>query len=155
MNTSSLRPITIQLCFLLVSGAITTASAAGGTKTNTPAKPLEVAKSTFAMPRTKNEGRDPFYPNSSYPYQESGGKIRDGGTTRPATPVDLKLTGIGGTPDNRLCTINGRTFGKGEDGEMTVGGSKVQIHILDILEDSVVLTVNGEQRELRFRRYFQ
>ena len=29
-----------------------------------------------------------------------------------------------------------------------IGGGKVQVHIMDILEDSVVLTVNGEQREV-------
>ena len=145
------------LCFALVGGIITTASAAGGPATNAPAKPvdqpLEVAKSTFVMPRNKTEGRDPFHPSSTYPYEQSVSK--PGGSKTPLPTVDLKLTAIGGTPDNRLCTINGRTFGKGEDGEMTIGGGKVQVHIKDILEDSVVLTVNGEQREVRFRRYFQ
>jgi len=134
-----------------VSAGALTANAAGGTTTNTAAKPPEVAKSTFVMPRNKVEGRDPFNPNSTYPYV---GSAPSGGTKPVSVAVDLKLTGIGGTPDRRLCTINGRTFGKGEDGEMTVGGGKVQVHILEILEDSVVLTVNGEQRELRFRRTF-
>jgi len=152
MNARVLKT-TMQLFGLVcVSAGALTADAAGGTTTNTPAKPPEVAKSTFVMPRNKNEGRDPFNPNSSYPYQ---GSAPIGGKQPVSVAVDLKLTGIGGTPDRRLCTINGRTFGKGEDGEMTVGGNKVQVHILEVLEDSVVLTVNGEQRELRFRRTFQ
>jgi len=139
--------------FVCVSAGALTANAAGGTTTNTSAKSPEVAKSTFVMPRNKGEGRDPFNPNSNYPYQDGAPKT---GSKQPVSVVvDLKLTGIGGAPDRRLCTINGRTFGKGEDGEMTVGGSKVQVHILEILDDSVVLTVNGEQRELRFRRTFQ
>ena len=152
MNARVLKTTVRWLGFVCVSAGALTANAAGGATTNTSAKPPEVAKSTFVMPRSKSEGRDPFNPNSSYPYQGSA----PSGSKQPVTvAVDLKLTGIGGTPDRRLCTINGRTFGKGEDGEMTVGGNKVQVHILEVLEDSVVLTVNGEQRELRFRRTFQ
>ena len=139
------------LCLACIGGAITTAAAAGGTTTNAPAKPVvEIAKSTFAMPRNKTEGRDPFNPNSTYPYEQSGTKT--GGKPVVVPPVDLQLKAIGGTPENPLVTINSRTFGKGEDGEMNTSAGRIQIHIVDILEDSVILTVNGEQRELRFRR---
>lgn len=148
-----LRAIVPHLCCVLVVGVFGSANAAGGT-TNAPAKPAELAKSTFTMPRNKAEGRDPFHPNSDYPYQLAGAKSGSKGPVSTA-PADLKLKGIGGTPANPIVTINDRSFGKGEDGEMTVGGSKVQIHIVEILEDSVIITVNGEQRELRFRRSFQ
>jgi len=138
------------LCLVCVGSCITTASAAGGTTTNAAAKPVvEIAKSTFVMPRNKTEGRDPFNPNSPYAYEQSGAKT--GGKPVVVPPVDLVLKAIGGTTNNPICTINGRTFGKGEDGEMNTAAGRIQIHIVDILEDSVILTVNGEQRELRFR----
>ena len=155
MHAQLSRSITPHLCCLiLLGGFMATAIAAGG-PTNAPAKTgeIEVAKSTFLMPRNKTEGRDPFYPSSSYPYEL--GASKGGSNQPPSVSVDLKLTAIGGTPDKRLCTINGRTLAKGEDGEMTVSGSKVQVHIVEILDESVVLTVNGEERELRFRRFFQ
>jgi len=148
-----LKPLARHLYFILVGGIISTVGAAGGTVTNTPSKPLEVAKSTFVMPRNKSEGRDPFHPSSTYPYDQNVSRT-DG--VKPIAPTfDLKLTGIGGTSDRRIANINSRAFGEGEDGEMTVNGSKVFIHIEKILEDSVILTVNGEQRELQFRRFFK
>jgi hypothetical protein len=151
-STTLLRAIRLYLCCVFAAGVLCNASAAGGpTNAPAPAKTVEIAKSTFAMPRNRNEGRDPFFPSSTYPYEQAGTKPRPGQATGS---VDLKLTGIGGTATKRLANINGRTFGKDEDGEMTVNGNKVQIHIVDILEDSVILTVNGEQRELRFRGIF-
>ena len=155
ITNSTTLPKTIRpyLCCVFAAGVLCNVNAAGG-PTNAPAsaKTVEVAKSTFAMPRNRNEGRDPFFPSSDYPYQQAGTKPRPGQAA--GSPVDLKLTGIGGTAAKRLANINGRTFAKDEDGEMTVNGNKVQIHIVDILEDSVILTVNGEQRELRFRGIF-
>jgi len=150
----------LPLCCAMSLVALGNAWGAGGT-TNAPAKtvdkPIEVAKSTFAMPRNKNEGRDPFYPGSTYPYEQSAA-AKGGNKTQTAPAVDLKLSGIGGTPAARFATISSgnssRTLGKGEDGEMTVGGNKIQIHVVEILEDSVIITVNGEQRELRFRGIF-
>ena len=158
MNTKSLA--LLSLCLALVGGVIIPVSGAGGPATNTPSaksveKPVEVAKSTFVMPRNKNEGRDPFNPRSNRVFDENPNKAGGGKGTGPVVVTDLRLTGIGGTADRRVANINNRAFVKGDDGEMTVGGSKIQIHIIDILEDAVILTVNGEQRELRFRRLFQ
>jgi hypothetical protein len=135
------------------------ALAAGGTVPKSTAKDtdkaVELPKSTFITPGNKTEGRDPFHPNATYIYNQGGGS-KNGGGKQPVLPaLDLVLKAITGVPGNRLATINTRTFAKGEEGEMTVSGSKVQIQILDILEDAVILSVNGEQRELRFRRSFQ
>jgi len=141
------------LCLAFVTGTVSIATAAGGTGTNAPAKSTnEVAKSVFIMPRNKNEGRDPFHPASSHAWVDSQPTA---GTHAPAPTVDLQLKAIGGTPDHRIATINTRNFAKGEDGEMNTTSGRIQIHIVDILDDAVVLTVNGEQRELRFRRQFQ
>lgn len=161
MNTRLIQHLKLAAafwsCALLVATA-STVTAAGGTSTNSAAKSLdktppaiiEPAKSMFNMPKNKSEGRDPFYPNSNYVYEQSSNKT--GTKTAAPVAIDLVLKGIGGTPANRLATINTRTFSKGDDGEMNTSSGRVQIHIIDILEDAVILTVNGEQRELRFRR---
>jgi hypothetical protein len=153
--------LSFRAASLCLGIALTAAVFPAAANTNSPAArtgdPAVVAeaprKSEFAMPRDKNAGRDPFNPNSAYPHESSQSNA---GTTKPvaAVAVDLKLTAIGGTPEKRLCTINGRTFAKGEEGEMTTSAGRVQIHILEIMESAVVLTVNGEQREIRFRRLF-
>ena len=50
-----------------------------------------------------------------------------------------------------LAIINGRTFAKGEKGEVpTPGGAKVQITVLDIDETYAVIEIGGEQRKLEF-----
>ena len=157
-STSLPKAIRPYLCCVFAAGMLCTTSAAGGpTNAPAPAKSVEIAKSTFTMPRDKKEGRDPFYPGSTYPYEQSAA-AKGGNKTQTAPAVDLKLTGIGGTPAARFATISSgsssRTLGVGEDGEMTIGGNKVQLHVVEILESSVILTVNGEQRELRFRGIF-
>ena len=134
---------------LILAGGFTVLPAIGG-DTNAPAKPVEIAKSTFVMPRTKTQGRDPFHPNSGRVYELAAPK--DGARTTLGAG-DLQLKAINATPNGRICTINNRTFSKGEDGEMTIGAGRIQIHIVDILDESVIVTVNGEQRELRFRRF--
>ena len=51
-----------------------------------------------------------------------------------------------------LAIINGRTFAKGEKGEVpTPGGAKVQITVLDIDETYAVIEIGGEQRKLEFQ----
>ena len=154
MNTLTRSPIVCGLFSraLVLTGALMVATSAVAGVTNAPGKPLEVAKSTFVMPRNKNEGRDPFFPNSLRAYESAAPK---NGQRTTVGPVDLQLRAIGGPPSGRICTINNRTFSKGEDGEMTTSAGRIQIHIVDILDDAVIVTVNGEQRELRFRRQFK
>ena len=154
MNTLTRSPIVCGLFSraVVLAGTLALATAAVAGVTNTPAKPLEVAKSAFVMPRNKNEGRDPFFPNSARAYEGAAPK---NGSRTVVGAGDLQLRAIGGPESGRICTINNRTFSKGEDGEMTTSAGRIQIHIVDILEDSVIVTVNGEQRELRFRRQFK
>ena len=157
MNMCAMFPTCLTclgLAFLLNISGNATASAQTrvAAETNTVAKPTEIPRSTFMLPQGKNEGRDPFYPDSTYVYDQSKPSNNSGkGAVKPVV-VDLKLTAIGGTSERPVASIKNRTFSEGEDGEMTINGAKVQIHILDIQEDGVILTVNGEQRELRFRR---
>ena len=150
--SAHLTPVLLALALAVTS----TGLAAGGSATNAPGKlatpTVEIAKSTFVMPKDKKDGRDPFHPASMRPFEQASIKP---GSQPVAAAVDLQLKAIGGSPGNRIATINTRNFAKGEDGEMNTTGGRIQIHIVDILDDAVIVTVNGEQRELRFRRSFQ
>ena len=128
----------------------TNAPAVTAPKTVEPPPPVEIARSTFAMPHNKTEGRDPFHPNSSYAYETTTQK--PGGKSAGARDLVLKV--IGGTTSRRLCTINNLTLGTGEEGEATTPNGKVMIHVVKILDESVVITANGEEQELKFRRQF-
>ena len=151
---SSLTCLGLALLLNTCSNFTASAQTRGATETNSVIKPTEIARSTFVLPQDKSEGRDPFYPDSTYVYDQSKPSNNTNKGPVKVAVVDLKLTAIGGTSERPVASINNRTFSEGEEGEMTINGAKVQIHILDIQEDGVILTVNGEQRELRFRRTF-
>jgi hypothetical protein len=123
--------------------------------TNAPVKspekitPVEVPKSVFVIPKNKDEGRDPFNPNSGYIY-ESAAPVKLG--TKVVGGRDLVLKVISGTASRRMCTINNSTLVKDEESEVTTPSGKVMVKVIEINDDSVIITVNGEQRELKFRR---
>jgi hypothetical protein len=65
--------------------------------------------------------------------------------TRTAVPATLTLKGISGKPGARFALINDRTFAKSELGRVRVGESNVTVRCLEILDDSVVIQINGAQ----------
>jgi hypothetical protein len=65
--------------------------------------------------------------------------------------VDLRLSGVSGTPEHRLAIINNRTFETGEEAEVSTGTGRVRIRCLEIRADVAIVMVNGERREVRFR----
>jgi hypothetical protein len=60
-------------------------------------------------------------------------------------PTTLTLKGISGGPGARFALINDRTFAKSEQGRVRVGESNVTVRCLEILNDSVVIQINGAQ----------
>ena len=113
--------------------------------TNTaPAEP-KVPKSVFIVPTSPKEGRDPFYPNSSRLFAAAVT-----GNSNAAPPqVALLLSGISIRGEQRLAIINNRSFGVGEEGDVTVPGGKLKIRCVEIRENSVLIEAGGEPRELR------
>jgi hypothetical protein len=53
------------------------------------------------------------------------------------------LGGISGTPDHRLALINNKTFEKGDQSTVKIGETLVMVHCLEILESSVVISIEG------------
>jgi hypothetical protein len=107
---------------------------------------VEIPQSVFEMPARKEEGRDPFFPDSQHPYGVA--------VVKPQTPkggtLTLKLNGItaGSTP---LAIINGKSLAPGESAEYPAVGGKVKVLVVEIKTDTgiVMVEVNGERRELR------
>ena len=65
--------------------------------------------------------------------------------------VDLRLKAISGLPEHRLALINNHTFEAGEEGEIATTSGRMRIRCLEITQDSAVVQVGSERRELRLR----
>jgi Type II secretion system protein B len=106
-------------------------------------KSTQPVRSVFSMPASPNDGRDPFYPDSSRPYQGIA----------PAHVVEittLTVHGFSGTPDNRMVIINNHTFGVGDEGDVLTPGGRVHVRCIEINPNGVVVEANGQRRELIF-----
>jgi len=118
--------------------------------TNTTATNAPVAQSVFIMPKAKQEGVDPFFPRSNRPY--FGTPVPVVPTPEPvAVAVELKLKAISGLPEHRLALINNHTFEAGEEGEVVTTTGRMRIRCLEITQDSAVVQVGAERRELHLR----
>lgn len=104
-----------------------------------------IPKSTFAIPATVKEGRNPFFPPS---------KPVAPAEPQKEQPLDVStfvLNGITGPP-LRSAMINGHTFLLGEEAELRLqSGEKVLVKCEEIRDESAVIVVGGVRRELRLR----
>ena len=136
------------VCAITVSGAEktnpTTAPALLTTNVGAKLSAVVIPTSQFAIPTSSVEGRNPFFPESTLTNFRQSSPTN---TTSKVSAVALTLQGISG----RFALINGRTFAEGEDGDVTVGRSKVHIQCLKIKEDGVTIEVDGTRRELKLR----
>jgi hypothetical protein len=105
--------------------------------------------STFTLPSTLKEGRDPFYPESQRVHSK----------TQPKTPVvvskgpaTLELKGISGTPDRPLALINNQTFAEGDKQMVSTTQGKIRVECVDIKGTTVKIIAQGQTRELMLRR---
>jgi hypothetical protein len=104
-------------------------------------------QSIFVMPANPQEGRDPFYPASSRPYQAA---IATSAKTAEVNISLFSLQGVSGQSPNRLAIINKRTFAAGDNLDVSTSQGRIRIHCLEIGDNSVVIEVNGQRHELRF-----
>jgi type II secretory pathway component PulC len=126
-----------------------TRSKTGNSTTQTNAETNVVPRSVFAIPTRAGDGRDPFFPLSRRMVVEA--QTNKAGDTPKSAPVSLVLKGIAHSGKDRYALINDKTFKAGEEGEVVMNNSRVRVHCLEIMEDSVVVEVNGTRQELRMR----
>jgi len=115
--------------------------------TNAPAQSVFVSN-----PKGPQDGVDPFFPRSKRPYFGTPVPIVAPTNPEPVqVAVDLKLKAISGLPEHRLALINNHTFEAGEEGEIATTTGRMRIRCLEITQDSAVVQVGSERRELRLR----
>jgi hypothetical protein len=114
--------------------------------TNAPAQSVFLSN-----PKGPQDGVDPFFPKSKRPYFGTPLPIATPTPEPVSVAVDLKLKAISGLPEHRLALINNHTFEAGEEGEIVTTTGRMRIRCLEITQDSAVVQVGSERRELRLR----
>ncbi len=107
---------------------------------------IEIPSSAFSIPTNPKDGRDPFFPDSTRIYSADAPKAKP-----IKSSITLKLNGLSGPIEKRLAIINGRTVAEGEEAEISTSTGRQQVRCISIKDDSVVVEVGGERRELRLR----
>ncbi len=110
----------------------------------TAAEGSGIPQSVFVVPASKAEGRDPFFPNS----------IRTDKvviiTKATNAPVDLAYNGMSGSSDRKFAIINYKTIAEGETAEVPTKAGRVQVHVIEVKEDSVTVEVNGVRKVIPY-----
>jgi len=110
-----------------------------------PAKPAPVKPaaphSAFILPTSPREGRDPFFPESTRPFEEAAPQ-----STTPAKAIAVK--GLSWEGGRAMVIINNHTFAVGDEGDVLTTGGRVHLRLIEIHKDNVVVEVNGLRREL-------
>jgi hypothetical protein len=108
---------------------------------NTTNKLSHLPKSVFAA-----DGKDPFFPRRN---------TAPGPKTAPSISAqvsDFVLNGITPFGARPTAIINGRTFEKGETGEVRLGGgAKVLVRCLEIKEKAVMITIDNSPQPVEVR----
>jgi hypothetical protein len=107
------------------------------------AQPVHI-RSVFVIPATPQEGRDPFFPDSTRTHEESGV------SNRSAAISALVIRGFSGPQNHRLVIINNHTFGVGDEGDVKTSGGRVHLRCTEIRANSVIIEISGMKRELNF-----
>jgi len=106
-----------------------------------PAKPAP-ARSAFVIPAGVREGRDPFFPESTRPYEEQ---------IAAKKPMDVNAFVVKGLSIERghpMVIINNHTFAVGDEGDVLTTNGRMHLRLLEIRGSAAVIEVNGVQREL-------
>jgi hypothetical protein len=110
-----------------------------------PAAPEVVSRSVFVVPTNSNEGRDPFFPNSTRAYD-----IISAARPHAGDVTSLVLKGISGPPDRRLAIINNHTFAIGDEQDLATPQGRIHIRCVEIKDTTVVIETAGQRHELKY-----
>lgn len=132
----------LKICLLVALTTVEVRPVVAETPQATPTKPVW-AHSVFQMPASARDGRDPFFPDSLRPYEESATV-----TNRPAATI-LTVKGRSIEHGHVMLIINNHTFAVGDEGDVLTGGKPAHLRLVEITADTAVVEVNGSRRELR------
>lgn len=124
---------------------------AGGTNTSSARTNLLIGE----FVDDPKSGKDPFFPKSlrRSPAAPAAtvGVVPQDKVQKGTVWSNLVLKAILGTKTRRLASVNRTTFGVGEVAAVKYPGGSVRVKCLEIKSRSVVVEVDGEQKELFFR----
>ena len=114
--------------------------------------PAEIPKSIFVIPSNPREGRNPFFPQAAV-QPPPPDKTRTSGKQPPKTDASLfVVNGITPVGPRITIIINNHTFEVGESAEIKLAnGAKAMVKCLEIRADSVLIEVDGQKIELKFK----
>lgn len=121
----------------LAAGALSAVAAPSDTKAPAP--------SVFTMPSGPSEGRDPFFPNSTRPYEFAVSRVR-----RAPELTSLRIKGFSEIAGQRYVIINNHTFGDGDEGDVITPDGRIHIRCLHVGLDTVMVESGGAQHLLKF-----
>ena len=105
----------------------------------------QVKRSVFTLPASPKDGRDPFFPSSTRPYEG----IPVPGVKSVTDIHSFTIQGFSGVAPRLLVIINNVTFGVGDEAEVRTPEGRVRIHCVGITDNSAVVEFNGQQHTLQ------
>lgn len=130
-----------MLLLVLVCVMAPAVVAAPATQTNK----TEIARSIFTIPSNPQQGRDPFFPDSTRPYQHAVITSHQSNVI-----TSLTIRGFSGPLNHRLVIINNHTFAAGDEGDVTTPDGRVHLRCIEIKTNSVIIEVDGQRQELPY-----
>jgi hypothetical protein len=106
-----------------------------------PAKPLP-PRSVFVVPSAVREGRDPFFPESTRPYEDAVA------SKHTLDSNSFAVKGLSIERGRAMVIINNHTFAVGDEGDVLTTGGRVHLRLVEIRPGIAVIEVNGSRREL-------
>lgn len=97
------------------------------------------------MPSSPRDGRDPFFPESTRPYEDAVVAV-----AKPQTVDVASFTITGHSVENghEMVIINQRTFAVGDEREVMTSAGRVRLHLIEIHGNVAVVEANGSRREI-------
>ena len=143
LSSGEKRKLSLICGLSLVVAILSIARAAHSAAAPAPSERIFI-KSEFVS--TPGFGKDPFFPKSTR-------HLPPVTTTTPTelapqATTTLRLGGFSGTANRRLAIINNRTFAVGEEADMKVMGQIYHVKCVEIRDDAVLVTVNGQNQKL-------
>jgi hypothetical protein len=105
------------------------------------------SQSTFEIPASVKDGRDPFFPESAR--MAEAHPAPTSATNAVAEVTSLKVLGISGTPGHLLTIINNHTFGVGDEGDVITPSGRLHLRCIEVQHDSVTVEVNGRIHRIK------
>ena len=105
----------------------------------------DAGRSVFTIPAGPKEGCDPFFPNSSRPFESTTPAAKPG-----VEAVSLVFRGISGSAAHPFAIINNHTVGEGDEGDVLTEMGRVHLRCIEIKRNSVLIEYGGQRHELVF-----